>query len=99
MATQTSERRELDTDGTTVAIQEHLIELNEKHLRVHTLLGDINRLVEQLRAEGASWAMIGREVGITPQAAHQRWSLGGKEKHRIRQLNRLGEAQGEDRAK
>jgi hypothetical protein len=75
-------------DLVSVPVEEHLQDLTEKHLKAQTLIGDMDRIVGQLRTEGASWAAIGRAVGITPQAAHQRWSSNGKEKHRLRQLGR-----------
>ena len=31
-------------------------------------------LVRQAREQGASWATIGKSIGVTPQSAHQRWS-------------------------
>ena len=44
----------------------------------------LNQLALQAREAGAPWTDIARAVDITPQTAHQRWSEGGREKHRER---------------
>jgi hypothetical protein len=62
--------------------------LTTVHLTVQTLQGDLDRLVQELRAAGATWASIGNAVGISAQAAHQRWSIDGNAKHKIRQRQR-----------
>lgn len=42
----------------------------------------------ELRSSGVTWAEIGSIVGISAQAAYQRWSEAGNKKHRERQQAR-----------
>lgn len=51
-----------------------------------------NRLrmhVGDARAHGASWAAIGDALGVSAQAAYQRFSDDGREKHADRQRERF----------
>ncbi len=73
------------TKDAAIPIEQHLGDLRNAQVRLLTLQGDIDRLVAQLRMEGATWAQVGAAVGTTAQAAHQRWSIDGREKHRARQ--------------
>jgi hypothetical protein len=46
------------------------------------------RLVDEAREQGATWAQVGAVVGVKPQSAYQRWSEQGREKHREYQRKR-----------
>lgn len=48
---------------------------------------NLDRAVVVVRDAGASWRQIGELLGITPQAAHQRWSTSGRRNHRAAQAN------------
>lgn len=65
--------------------KEHLEELGVIQLKLLTIQGDLSHQVARLRLEGVSWARIGAVLQISAQAAHQRWSADGVEKHRLRQ--------------
>ena len=84
-----------DEDLRSDASERHLIALREMHLTALALQGDIDRQVAQLRMEGVSWARIALAFGVSPQAAHQRWSPDGVEKHRVRQRRLAEGATGE----
>jgi hypothetical protein len=43
---------------------------------------DLSSLVARARLEGASWREVGAALGVSAQAAHQRWSKLGPETHR-----------------
>ncbi|WP_152631129.1 hypothetical protein [Agreia bicolorata] len=43
---------------------------------------DLSALVTRARLDGASWKQVGAALGISAQAAHQRWSKLGPETHR-----------------
>jgi hypothetical protein len=57
-----------------------LDKISEAQRRAHTLtdLGDqlVGHYVEQARASGASWTQIGDAIGVSKQAAQQRWVPG-----------------------
>lgn len=81
---------ELGSFATPASLQEtkierHLAKLRTHHYEFLAAQGDIDSMVAQLRMDGASWARIGATIGISAQAAHQRWSFEGTKKHRIRQ--------------
>jgi hypothetical protein len=58
-------------------------------VEIERLRSETDSLAKAAREAGASWAEIGRAAGISYQSAHQRWSPGGKEKHRARQRRYL----------
>lgn len=67
------------------AAEQHLVNLRALQLRLLAIQGDVDRQVAQLRMEGVSWARIAGALNVSAQAAHQRWSPEGVEKHRLRQ--------------
>ena len=54
--------------------QPGLARLGDLHEQKMGLEGEIERQVKELIAQGASWAAIGRALGITRQGARQRYS-------------------------
>lgn len=50
-----------------------IAQLADVAMRIEKLQEDIPRLVDECRQEGASWALIGRALGTTRQAAQQRY--------------------------
>lgn len=63
---------------------ELLTQLSATILQSRLLKNQANSLVNTARSNGASWAKIGAAAGgISPQAAHQRWSESGRESHRL----------------
>ena len=79
--------------GVEPSTEQRIDELRALYLQLLTVQGDITRQVAQLRLDGVSWAKIAEAMHVSPQAAHQRWSPDGREKHRLRQrrLNRAGD--------
>jgi len=53
--------------------------------QLEELRAEVDELATRAREHGATWTELGRLARISPQAAYQRWSAQGKEKHRLRQ--------------
>ncbi|MET4147673.1 hypothetical protein [Arthrobacter sp. UYCo732] len=51
-----------------------LEDLGQQQMRILEMQASLGPLVKQARFEGASWAAIGRQLGMTKQAAHERFS-------------------------
>lgn len=52
-------------------LSQELAELRAEEARART---EMHRVVASMRAEGASWAVIGQIMGITYQGAHKRFT-------------------------
>ncbi|MGO4299349.1 hypothetical protein [Leifsonia sp. RAF41] len=87
MPTHSAARDNLDAER-LARLHNRLDQLHDLRLRERQIQEDIDALAVALRADGASWAQIGVAVGVSPQAAHQRWSPEGKKKHNERQQQR-----------
>jgi hypothetical protein len=59
-----------------------LSKLAETAVQAEAATARLNEVAAAARAAGATWPEIGEAVGITSQAAHQRWSATGRERHR-----------------
>lgn len=78
-------KRDPDTVDRKYAVLRRLGQLNA---RAEAINHDLNDAALAARGEGASWAEIGSALGVSPQAAYQRWSDSGRAKHAERQRNR-----------
>lgn len=65
-----------------------LEKLANLHLEMLELSERLNQLAKRLHLDGHSWSAIGGAVGISGQAAHQRWTIKGKRAHAERQRRR-----------
>jgi len=74
-----------------------LMELVKLHAEVDAAIG---QAVMHLRSRGddVSWAVIGNALGITRQAARQRWDEGAREKQRAIRARHLARKRGESEA-
>lgn len=70
------QRRFDDVEGTLLG------ELKELHARVEAFDGQVFDQVRVIRQEGASWTTVGKCLGITRQAAQQRFSSPGRRSYR-----------------
>lgn len=66
------------------------LRLNQE--RAEALREEMQIDARELRAAGVTWAEIGTIVGISAQAAYQRWSEDGNKKHRERQQARRAQS-------
>lgn len=88
----------VSSSGPTPGSDEYLERLSEPHrllkfasqllLEAEGLEQKATGLIERARDAGATWAEIGDALGIRPQAAHQRFAPGAKERHAERQRRR-----------
>jgi len=69
----------------TIPVEELIGQIHDVQSQLGLLEVTLDELVAQARQGGASWATIGRAVGITERSAHQRWSETGRERHRAAQ--------------
>jgi hypothetical protein len=62
---------------TELPAADNLARISEAQLRAHTLadLGEqlVGHYVGQAKQAGASWSQIGEAIGVSKQAAQQRW--------------------------
>lgn len=70
--------------------EELLLKLGSVITAIHLLQEESDRLVDQVREQGASWERIARAAGMKKQSAYQRWSENGREKHREYTRKRRG---------
>lgn len=66
--------------------------LRNLHVQAEIIQRDIAKIVRELRRSGVPWGQVAECVGISPQAAYQKWSEKGNEKHRQRQQARRAKA-------
>lgn len=62
--------------------------LQNSQRQAEELRDSMEKDARELRSSGVTWAEIGSIVGISAQAAYQRWSEAGNKKHRERQQAR-----------
>lgn len=67
---------QLDASLRAAECDRHLREVERQVLIAAAALRRRDRAVAGARTEGASWAQIGRALGVSPQAAHRKFAAG-----------------------